>query len=99
MGEMNNRSVLQIRGPFEHSSGFPCDSMSAESTDEILSEFSGQFRDVICIRGSATTSDQCDSLRIPVGNLFKSNVSSEDSKSSRYDCKLVTYKLSETAIR
>ena len=43
MGEMNNRSVLQIRGPFEHSSGFPCDSMSAESTDEILSEFSGQF--------------------------------------------------------
>ena len=43
MGDMNNRIVLQIRGPFEHSSGFPCDSMSAESTDEILSKFFGQF--------------------------------------------------------
>ena len=66
------------------------------------SEFSEQFVVLytkLCIRGLAITSDQCDSLRIRVGNLFMSNGSPEDSKSSRYDCKPVTYKSSETAIR
>ena len=52
---------------FEHSSGFPYDSGSAESTDEILSEFSRRFamlctiQSAVCIKG---TSDLCNSSGI-----------------------------------
>ena len=52
---------------FEHSSGFPCDSMSAESTDELPSEISRPFamlytiQSAVCIKG---TSDLCNSSRI-----------------------------------
>ena len=49
---------------FEYVSGFPCDSMSAESTDKIPSEISRPFamlcaiQSAVCIRG---TSDLCES--------------------------------------
>ena len=52
---------------FEHSSGFPCDSMSAESTDELPSEISRPFamlytiQSAVCIKG---TYDLCNSSRI-----------------------------------
>ena len=52
---------------FEHSSGFPYDSGSAESTDEILSEFSRRFamlctiQSAVCIKG---TSDLRNSSQI-----------------------------------
>ena len=39
-----------LTAPFEHSSSFSCDSMSAESTDEISSEFSGQFATLYTVR-------------------------------------------------
>ena len=49
---------------FEHSSGFTCDSMSAESTDEMPSEFSRMLCTIqfaVCIKW---TSDLCNSSRI-----------------------------------
>ena len=45
----------------EHSSGFPCDSMSAESTNELPSEISRPFdtiQSAVCIKG---TSDRHES--------------------------------------
>ena len=75
MGEFMFSDWLMIRGgtnrlpnyTFEHSSGFPCDSMGAESTDEIPSEFSRPLA-MLCTIQSAVlikrTSDLCNSSRI-----------------------------------
>ena len=49
---------------FEHSSVFPCDSMSAESTDEIPSEISRPFAMLCTIQSAVCIKDLCNSSRI-----------------------------------